>query len=402
VEKFTQKEEMERSARIFFTLVMLLIVVGLVMVYSASAVKSGLADDGRTTAPLVKQLVKISVALAGMLLMMKIDYRLLARHHMKILAGIVIFLIFVMLPVPGVCGPVNGSRRWLQIGSFMVQPSEFAKLGLVIVLASMIIRSRERIRDFRGGFMPCIAATGLVCVLILVEPDFGTCALTGAVAVLLLVIGGARISHFLLLVSVCAPLLFFFAYSNLTHVRERIAAWLQPQATGQVAEGLTGLGSGVLAGRGLGAGVAKLYYVPLCESDFIYSIIGEELGLAGATGVLLAFVFLVYHGMKVLLGVKNRFGFILSLGVLLLISTQALANIAVVLGMTPAKGIALPFISSGGSSLMALMLGVGIFMRVAKYPDLPAPRFKEEELPSFVRNSLSRVGQVMRRGGGDD
>jgi cell division protein FtsW len=224
----------------------------------------------------------------------------------------------------------------------------------------------------------------------------------GAMAVLLLVIGGAKISHFVLLISLGAPLLFFFAYSNMDHVRARIEGFIEPSGSGQVAQGLVALGSGGVFGNGLGAGVAKLYFVPLCESDFIFSIIGEELGFVGTSGVILVFAFLIYHGMKVLLGIKNRFGFILALGVLLLIATQALANIAVVLGLAPAKGIALPFISSGGSSMMVLMMGVGIFMRIARYPDLPAPRFGGESVPSYFQRLLTPVGKMIRRGEGDD
>jgi cell division protein FtsW len=395
VETFTPRAEIERSARYFFALVMLLSVIGLVMVYSTTAVKS--ARSGREeTELLFTQLLKMAVALAAMLVMMKIDYRVLARHHIKILLLIMVVLVLVLLPIPGLCGAVNGACRWFRIGGFMIQPSEFAKLGLMVILASMVVKSGDDIQSFFKGFLPPVLVTLLVCLPILIEPDFGTCVLTGGIAVLLLVIGGARIVHFIAIVGVCAPLLFLFAFNNMGHVKERIVSFLNPQGTGQVAEGLTALGSGGLIGKGLGGGISKLYYVPLCESDFIFSIIGEELGFVGTSGLILIFVLLIYHGMKVLLGVKNRFGFILALGILLLIATQALANIAVVLGLAPAKGVALPFVSSGGSSMMALMMGVGIFMRIARHPDLPAPRFKEEFVPSLFRHAVVRMTRSSR------
>ncbi len=401
MDAFTSRADMDKSAKYFFTIVMVLLCVGLVMVYSTTAVKGNRSGAGEA-GMLFMQLVKIAIALAGMILMMKFDYRILARHHNKILILFALLLVLVLLPIQGFCCTLNGASRWFRVGAFMVQPSEFAKLGLVIVIASLVVRSGEKIQTFFHGFLPPVAATALICLLILVEPDFGTCALLGSLAVLLLVVGGARIVHFAVLVSVCAPLLFLFAFNNMDHVRIRFVSFFEQGGSDQVTRGITALGSGGVLGTGLGAGLSKLYYVPLCESDFIFSIIGEELGFLGATGVVVLFTLLIYHGMKVLLGIKNRFGFILALGILLLISTQALANIAVVLGAAPAKGIALPFISSGGSSMMALMMGVGLFMRIARYPDLPVPRFEEEPMPALVRNSVERLKDVLTWGGNND
>ncbi len=390
MDRFTPKAEVERSAKIFFTLVMILVAFGLVMVYSSSAVKSARGDQGEAHLLLV-QLVKIAAAITGMLVMMKIDYRIFARHYVKILLAIVAVLLLVLVPIRGFSGEINGSSRWFRLGDFMVQPSEFAKLGLVIVLASLIIRSGDNIRSFFKGFCPAALAAALVCLPILVEPDFGTCTLTAAIAVILLFVGGARILHFVMAVFILAPLLFLFAYSSMNHVRERIEGFIQGSESGQVAAGLTALGSGGLYGSGLGGGASKLYYVPLCESDFIFSVIGEELGFLGTSCVILVFVLLVYFGIKVLLGIRNRYGFILALGVLLLISTQALTNIAVVLRVAPAKGIALPFVSSGGSSLMMLMMSVGLFIRIARHPDLPAPRFREEYVSTLFRRVISGI-----------
>ena len=175
MEPFTTKADVEKSARYFFALVMLLSVIGLVMVYSTTAVKS--ARGGREeTELLFTQLLKMAVALAAMLVMMKVDYRVLARHHLKILLAILVVLVLVLIPIPGLCGAVNGAYRWFRIGGFMLQPSEFAKLGLMIVLASMVVKSGDNIQNFFSGFLPPVLVTLMVCLPILIEPDFGTCA----------------------------------------------------------------------------------------------------------------------------------------------------------------------------------------------------------------------------------
>ena len=398
MEAFSAKEEMQRSARTFFVLILVLVGIGLVMVYSASGVKSARAGYGDMHL-LLHQSVKAALGLFAMLTVMRINYLWFARHHMMILFIVLGTLILVLIPIPGLTGAVNGAWRWFRIGPFMIQPSEFAKLGLIIVLASLIVRIGDRIENFLHGFCPLLLAVAPICFLTLVEPDFGTCVLMAALAAVMLVIGGTRIYHFIIVFTCGMVLMVLFALSNFDHILRRIMEFICPPETGHVSLGLTALGSGGMFGEGLGGGLSKLYFLPLCESDFIFAVIGEELGFVGASAILLVFVMLVYHGMKVLMGIKNRFGFLVALGILLLISTQAIMNIAVVLRVAPAKGIALPFISSGGSSMLALMIGVGIFLRIAQEPDLAPPKFKDDPVTLFFRKRFVTTKHFTR---GDD
>lgn len=398
------KEDMERSAWWIFTLVMLLLSLGLIMVYSTSAVKSE-RGGGTETMILLVQLVKIAAALGGMLLMLRTDYMVLARYSRVMFLATLALLVIVLLPIPGLCPTVNHADRWFRLGGFMVQPSEFAKLGLMILLADMIVRAGKRIEHLYIGFLPPVLLTGLVCLLILIEPDFGTCVLTGCLAVIVLVIGGARIRHFLYLLPFCLLALYFLAYSRMDHVQYRFWSFFTSPPD-QVKAGLQALGSGGIFGEGLGNGLAKLYFVPLCQNDFIFSIIGEELGFLGASGILVIYLLLIYHGGRVLFGIENRFGFLLALGILLLIATQAMANMAVVLGVAPAKGIALPFVSTGGSSMMVLMMGVGILLRIARDPgerELPPARgWRLPRFDSGIHEKHDILARFLRKGGIDD
>lgn len=389
---------MQRSAKIFFILVLVLVGLGLVMVYSASGVKNSRAGNGDMHL-LLHQSVKVFVGLVAMLGIMRVNYLWFARHHMLILLGVIVALVVVLIPIPGLTGAVNGAWRWYRIGPFMIQPSEFAKLGLIVVLASLIVRSGNEIENFLRGFCPPLLAVAPICFLTLVEPDFGTCVLMAALAAVMMVIGGCKILHFILVFSSGMALIVLFALSNFEHILRRILEFLCPPESGHVSLGLTALGSGGVFGEGLGAGLSKLYFLPLCESDFIFAVIGEELGFVGTSAIVLVYILLVHYGMKILLGIKNRFGFLVALGILLLITTQAFMNIAVVLRVAPAKGIALPFISSGGSSMLALMIGVGIFLRIAQEPDLAPPKFKNDPVTLFFRKRFVSTNHTLR---GDD
>jgi len=393
IETFTTREEVERAGRWMLGLVAALLMIGLVMVFSARTVKAARLDSA-ALAPLLSHAVKVAIGLIGMLFMMRIDYRFWGRHYGKIFCLIMLILAAVLLP--GVGARINGAQRWYLILGQMIQPSEFAKLGLIIVLSSLIVRAGKDIELFWRGTLPSLLAIAAVCMLILAEPDFGTAAMTGCLGLALLAIGGVRIKHFSSLFLVSAPLLFFYAHQKLDYVGVRIGKFLDRPLGGHVDFSLMALASGGALGKGLGASHLKLNFIPECESDFIFSIIGEELGFLGTALIILLFAGLIYHGMKVLLGIRNRFGFILATGILLMISGQALVNIAVVVGMAPTKGLPLPFISSGGSSMIALMMGVGLFLNIARHPDLSSEKVSDPLVENWFDRIVSPVVHSLR------
>jgi cell division protein FtsW len=372
IESFTAREKIERSSRWILGIVVALLMLGLIMVYNALTVKIGRLG-GDPLRPLFMHAIKVGLGIAAMLAMMRFDYRRLGRHYVKIWFGTVVALVGVLL----IGAELNGARRWFIFMGMTVQPSEFAKPALIIVVSSLMIRAGEDIRTFNRGLLLPLAASSVVCFLILVEPDFGTSVIAGCLAVTLLVIGGVRIKHFFLIILVMAPLIFGFAFGSFDHVVERLREFLHRSEGGQVDFSLMALGSGGILGCGLGGSQFKLNFIPECESDFIFSIIGEELGFIGTTGVILLFGGLIFHGIRILLGIRNRFGFFLATGVLLLITTQALVNIAVVVGMAPTKGLPLPFISSGGSSIVALLMAVGLLLNIARTPDLASEKVRD-------------------------
>jgi cell division protein FtsW len=303
--------------------------------------------------------------------------------------------------VPGVGTEINGARRWFVVMGIMVQPSEFAKLALIIVISALIIKAGDRLHSFSQGLVSPLIFTSVICFLILCEPDFGTTVITGCLALTLLVIGGVRIQKFLMLLLAFAPLLFFYAFHRLGHVEDRIMQFLDRQPGCQLDFSLMAIGSGGLSGVGLGGSQCKLNFIPECESDFIFSIIGEELGFIGTSLVIFLFAALIFHGSRIIRGIRNRFGFMMASGVLLLISAQALVNIVVVVGMAPTKGLPLPFISSGGSSLMALMMGTGLFLNIARNPDLQTEMIRDEQCESWFQR-LTTPHVLVSEGGNDD
>jgi len=395
IENFTSRQRIESSAKWFIGLISILLILGLVMVYSARTVKTArLGGDPMT--PLFEHAIKVAIGIFGMLVMMKIDYRSLSRHYGKIWLLAVLALILVLIPSLGV--EVNGARRWFRFMGFMIQPSEFAKPALIIVLASLMVRAGNSIQNLTQGFLPPLIAIAVICSLILRGPDFGTTVITGGLGVTLLVIGGVRIGNFLLLTSVMAPLLFLYAFSSMEHVSKRVTNFLVHVEGSQIHHSLVAIASGGFIGTGLGASIWKLNFIPECDSDFIFAIIGEELGFFGTSLVICLFAAVLYHGVIIIRGVKNRLGFYLATGIVLLITTQALVNMVVVVGMAPTKGLPLPFISSGGSSLIALMMCVGLFLNIAKNPEATSEPVRDEFCESWLEKIAASVQKTSSGG----
>ncbi len=348
--------------------VLALVGIGIVMVYSTSAIIAG-DRFGDPYYFLKRQALYAAVGFVLMLAMMFFPYETLKRFAYPILIFSVLLLVVVL--VPGIGHRTGGAMRWLKIGSFSFQPSEFAKLGLVIFLAYLLAKKEEKIRSFSFGFLPPVLLSGLVIALVMKEPDFGAAFFLTAMVFLLLFVGGARVVYiacaFLTAIPVAYALLMNVGY-RYRRLMSFIRPWEDPNGTSfQIIQSFLSFGSGGLFGLGLGEGRQKLFFLPAPHTDFIFSVIGEELGLVGATAVVLLFFILTLRGIQIGLSLEDRFGVFLALGITLMISLQAVINMGVVLGLLPTKGLTLPFISYGGTSLIANLAGVGILFHLSTH-----------------------------------
>jgi len=367
-----------KTSNILICIVLLLLAFGIIMVYSSSfltAEASSHANDGFFF--LRKQLIWIILSFVLLMIVKEIPYQFWSKIDWIILGIITILLLLVL--IPGIGTVHSGARRWFRFGGIGLQPSELAKLALIIFISSFVSKDPSRIKHFKGGFMPLMIICGLVCGLILIEPDLGTTLFLGLVIVLLLIVAGVKILHFVPFFIMGIPVIMYFVVHKFTYVHNRLAVFLNPElylnsAAGyQVKQSLIGLGSGGLWGCGLGCSKQKLFFLPQQHTDFIFSIVGEELGFLGIMSILLLFVIFLWHARKVIIRIPDLFGSLLALGITLMVMLQALINIGVVTASLPAKGIAFPFISFGGSSLCALMIGIGILLNIVAQAEKSSP-----------------------------
>ena len=340
--------------------------LGVVLVYSSTSVGIALkAQDA--TLYLRRQLLWVFLAAGTFLLARTTDPEWLRRRSWWLLGGAILGLVLVL--VPGVGAKVNGARRWIRVAGFNGQPSELAKLALIVFVAAHASGRREELRSFKGALFP-MGITGLVAGLIAVEPDMGTALLVSAVATALLLVGGMRVRHLVLMGLPGLLGLFVFAARKLDYIWHRVNAFMDPAADPggvayQTRQAVIALGSGGLTGVGLGEGRQKMLFLPDVHTDFIFALVGEELGFVGGAGVLFMFALLVMHGMRAVDRARDQFSFLLALGITLTLAVQSLLNVAVATASVPPKGIALPFVSFGGSHLLAAALAAGLLTRVA-------------------------------------
>jgi cell division protein FtsW len=349
----------------------LLLSVGVVMVYSASAIVA--ADRFQDPALFVKkQLVWAALGSVGLLAALRMDYRRLEKLGWPLLIGIGVLLVAVL--VPPLAQSINGTRRWLRLGPMSFQPAELAKLALVIYLAAFLARRRETLTDFRQGVLPPLAVAGILAALVLAQPDLGNCLTLVAVTFALLYLAGTRTQHLLVVVGAAVPLLtlaVWLAPYRLRRITTFLDPWSDPRGSGfQIIQSWLALGSGGLTGRGIGASRQKLFYLPEAHTDFIFAIVGEELGFVGAAAIIAAFAVMVWRGLRVGLRAPDAFGAYLALGLTLLIATQTLVNLGVVTGLLPTKGLPLPFLSFGGSALLTTMLATGLLLNISQHGDV--------------------------------
>lgn len=357
-----------KSDKFLFTATMALVCASLVMVYSSSAV-IGLEQYGqRPSYFLWKQATFALLGLALMPLLMRVDYRYY-RQPLVLWTGLGL-VIFALVAV--LFGPrINGARRWFGIAGIGVQPSEFAKIVVVFFVAAVLERRMDRIDDLRFSLLPVAIVLGGVVGLIMLQPDLGTALSIIVIVAAMVFAAGLNYRYIigLLLVAIPAATVVLMSAS---YRRRRMMVflnpWEDPLGDGfQVIQSLISVGTGGIFGRGLMAGVQKLFYLPYPHTDFIYAVIGEELGLLGATLVLACFCIIAWRGLRTSLRAPDRFGAFLALGLTAMIVVQAFFNISVVLGLLPTKGIPLPFVSFGGSSLLMSMIGMGILLNVSQH-----------------------------------
>ncbi len=364
---------MKRRLRFDFILLIVtlaLVGVGIVMVYSTSAIMAG----DRFQDPyffLKKQVLFAGVGSLLMLFMMFFPYTLLRRLAYPILIVSILLLIAVL--IPGIGYRAGGAMRWLKIQWVSFQPSEFAKLGLVIFLAYFLTKKEEKIRSFSFGFLPTVLLSGLVIILVAKEPDLGAALFLSAMVFLLLFVSGVRVIYIAGALLLSIPMVYYLVM-NVGYRYKRLVSFIRPweDPTGtsfQIIQSFLSFGSGGLFGLGLGEGRQKLFFLPAPHTDFIFSVIGEELGLVGAMVVVLLFFIFTVRGIQIGLSLDDRFCAYLALGITLMISLQAVINMAVVLGLLPTKGLTLPFISYGGTSLVTNLAGVGILLHLSTRVD---------------------------------
>lgn len=358
-----------------FHLTILLLAIGVLIVYDASYVQSiGLKRTGNDALYYLKrQALWAGLGLSVMFLVMKFGYWRL-RGLAYLLLGLSLVGLIAVLYVPAVSVTAKGAARWMKIGPVQFQPSEFAKLGLVIYLAAVLSRKDCRIRDFWRGLCPLLLVVGVIALLVEREPDLGTAIVIGLIATTMFYVAGARKRH-LLAVVMCAGALALLAARGHEYRWNRIRVLLNPEsdyygAGYQIVHGLLAVGSGGPTGVGLGEGRGK-YYLPESNTDFIFATIAEETGLWGSGVVLGLVMLLAWRGFRIARGTKDPFGALLAAGITATICWQSILNIAVVTNSVPATGVPLPFISYGGSSSMFLLIGVGILLNIAQNPEPP-------------------------------
>lgn len=355
--------------KVVFTVTLILVGLGIVMIYSASAIRA----QERFEDPyffLKRQALWALVGLTAMVWAMGQDYRRMARIAPWVyLLGV---LLLVVVLVPGIGVKVNGARRWLRLGGLSFQPAELAKLALIMLLARGLARKGRRIREWTHGLLPPLGLAGVVIGLVALQPNYGTAILILAVTLTLLFIAGARLGHVALSGLVLLPPLGVLLASA-PHVRDRLLALLAPERVSprilyQITQSQVALGQGGSLGTGLGEGKQKLFYLPEPHTDFIYAIVGEEMGFAGCIAILGFFVLLLWRGARIAMRAPDTFGVYLGLGITLSIVLQAAVNIGMVVGVLPTTGLPLPFLSFGGSSLVFSLLGMGMLLSISRQP----------------------------------
>jgi cell division protein FtsW len=341
--------------------------VGVLMVYSTSSVYS-MEIYGNANYFLIRHAIYLAIGLASMIVLMRVDFRLLRKFVYP--AYLIGLALLIAVLVPGVGKEVGGARRWIDIGFLSFQPSEFSKYILVLYLAHSLTKKRDKLDNFIVGFASHILIAGVYVILVLLEPDFGTATIMLVTLFFMLFIGEVKMKY---LVPVGVVSVIFLCLAVITkgyrmnRVMSFLDPWQDPLGSGyQAIQSFIAFALGGVYGTGLGDSSQKLFFLPQAHTDFIFSIIGEELGFIGIVLVLIGFAVLLVRSLKVSLRATDLFGCYLVFGCVILIALQAGINMAVAVGLFPTKGLTLPFISYGGTSLIATLSAVGVILNVSR------------------------------------
>src|SRR5216683_8071887 len=379
-----------------------LLVLGTLMVYSASFVvaHNEFNDDAYF---LVRQLMWIGVGSIGMFVALRVDYRRWRALSLPIMFICIGLLVLVL--VPGIGSSSYGAVRWLKAGPFQIQPSEIAKLAIILYLADWLARRGPVVGDFLRGLLPFAIIVTIVAALIEVQPDLGTTAIIVGVSACVFFVAGANLVHIALMgfagTAAGLVLLAHLSGYQLERIRAFIDPWSDVQGSGwHTAQGLIALGSGGVVGHGLGNGLQKYYWVPNAHTDAIFAMIGEELGFVGCVGVLVLFGVLSWRGFLIAWRAPDPFARLFATGLTCMLTLQALVNVAVITNSLPYTGVTLPLVSFGGSSTVISLIAIGLLLNISRHPAAPAQVDDEEDdadLPPPEPIVRPRVPKVERR-----
>ena len=356
---------------VLLTVSLVLVGIGILMVYSAGHVLSA-KQYGTSYHYLKMQGIACFIGIVGMVVCTYIPFRFFEKYSTLLLFLSVVLLVLVFTPLGSSVRGAEGGRfnRWIAVGGMQFQPVEFAKIALIIHMAHFLARNPEKIKSLFNGVMPNVLIIGLMFGLVAMQPDFGSAVLLAATACCLLFIGGIRVSHTLLLTGIGIALIAGFIISDpyrMTRVTDYWASVQSPNTAGyQLGRSLNALAWGGLYGVGIDGSAAKIDYLPYPHTDFIFAVLGEEFGFIGTTVVVLLFMIFLWRGISIARRTDDRFGAIFATGLTIIIALQAFINIGVVTGLLPTKGITLPFLSYGGSSLVISLGCVGILLNISR------------------------------------
>lgn len=374
---------------VLLTTVSILVALGLVMVYSASFVEAFTLHDSQFYY-LLRQLAGATIGTAGLLVTQRIDYRFW-RHVSVPLIGISLMLLVLVLVLPASITTVNDSKSWIRLGNglFSVQPSEITKLALIIYFADWLSRRGEKVRNVTYGLIPFAVMLGLVCGLIMLEPDLGTTVVVVMIGGIIYFAAGANLVHILMAAGLggvaCWALFGLFGFKN-TRIAAFIDPWEHYSGAGyQPIHALYALGSGGIFGEGLGQSRQKFHWLPQAHTDTIFAILGEELGLIGTLLVLVAFMIIAYRGYRIAAQAPDAFAALVAVGITSWLVFQSLLNIAVTTSLVPFTGLTLPFLSYGSTSLIMCMAGAGILLNISRHT--VAQRLEEKSDVPWLRRS---------------
>jgi len=372
-------------------MVLALMVLSLGVVYSASA---AYAQErwGESSRMLGSHALKVAIGFLALLILMRVDYHKFQRATKVVIIAMVPVLLVTLI----LGGEVKGASRWLRLGGLGLQPSEFAKYALVFHLASLIAAKNGRVKDFKNGFLPMLVWVALITTLVLVQPNFSTGFMIFALSLIMLFIGGAKFSHLALTIAALLPLLTLYMLSA-EYRMQRIMSYFGGAVQGagkghyQVWQGIIGFGNGGVFGLGPGNSRARDLFLPESYGDFVFSIVGEEYGLLGTLLFLGLFLVIMFRGMKIARHAPDEFGRCLALGITVSITLYALINAGVTLGILPTTGLPMPFVSYGGSSMLASAAAIGVLLNISSQTDMH-PRMAKSTQSGFVAKPA--VGSV--------